>query len=260
MKKEETNFSKKRYYEKKEKEFLIYGIHAVKEAILSEKSIQKIIIQKGVNKEIFHEIAQLTKGKDYTIQYAPVEKLDRETKNAHQGIIAFLSPVTFYSFEELLEELSEVDRKKTFLALDRITDVRNFGAICRTAVAMGVEAVLIPQFSSVLITPEAVKTSSGAIHQLKICKVKQLKESLFYAQQTGYRIISCTEKSKHKLNEVNLRGNVVLVLGSEEDGISNDIIHLSDITTKIPMSGKISSLNVSVACGILLYEKYRQNL
>lgn len=245
---------------KKENDLLIFGVHAVKEAILANKEINKILIQKGINKDLFYEIMEITKGKNYFIQYVPVEKIDKETQQNHQGIIAFISPVQYYKIEELIDESVEAGKKSCFLFLDRLTDVRNFGAIARTAECMGVDAIVIPAKSSVQVTADAIKTSAGALNRIKVCKSDSFKDSLFYAEQSEFRIVACTEKTAVPLYEVNLRGNVAIIMGSEEDGISPELLKMASIRAKIPMKGEISSLNVGIATGMILYERIRQEL
>lgn len=247
-------------YIKKEKEDLIFGIRAVIEAINADREINKIVIQKGIQKELFFELKEAIAGKNYFIQYVPTEKLDRLTDKNHQGVVAYLSPKEYVDFEPLVDQFVESKEKASFLFLDRLTDVRNFGAIARTAECMGVNAIVIPGKGSVQVTADAIKTSAGALNRIPVCKVGNLKDSIFYLQQSGFRIVCCTEKSSVPLYEVNLRGQIGIVMGSEEDGITNDILNMADIKAKIPMSGKISSLNVGVATGMILYEKIRQEL
>ena len=237
---------------------IIYGFHALKEAINSGKEINKILIQKGIQKDRFDEIKGLLTGKSFTLQYVPVQKLNSITQNNHQGIIAFTPPVDYYNIEELVDCWVESKEVKAVLVLDRITDVRNFGAIARTAECMGIEAILIPSSGSALVTSDAMRASAGALSKIKVCKTNDLKNSLFYIQQSGFRIITVSEKAKVPLNEINLRGSIAIVMGSEKDGISNDLINLSDISVKIPMQGEVSSLNVGVATGMVLYERTRQ--
>ena len=156
--------------------------------------------------------------------------------------------------------MMEQGKKPCVLVLDRITDVRNFGAIARTAECQGVDAILIPSRGSVQVTSDAIKTSAGALNRIPVCKSDNIKDTLFYLQQCGMRIIACTEKTNIPLYTVNLRGSVVILLGSEEDGITNDFLNMADIKAKIPMRGEIASMNVGVAAGIVLYEKTRQEL
>lgn len=160
----------------------------------------------------------------------------------------------------MVDKAMENEEKPCFLFLDRLTDVRNFGAIARTAECQGVTAIVIPSRGSVQVTADAIKTSAGALNRIPVCKTDNLKESLFYLQQSGIRIVACTEKTSVPLYEVNLRGAVAIIMGSEEDGITNDILNMCDIKGKIPMKGSISSLNVGVATGMVLYERTRQEL
>ncbi len=238
----------------------IFGVRAVIEAIKADKEIDKILIQKGMNKELFMELKEALKGKHYPLQFVPIEKLRSITDKNHQGVIAISSPVVYYKIEQLVDELVGSDKKVFVLALDRITDVRNFGAIARTAECMGVDAILIPSKGSATVTADAIKTSAGALNRIKVCKTDDFKDSLFYIQQCGLRLVAATEKASVPLYETNLRGNVAVILGSEKDGITKDLINMSDIACKIPMPGEIASLNVGVAAGMVLYEKVRQEL
>ena len=246
--------------EKKDSDEFIFGIRAVIEAIKAEREINKVMILKGINKDLFLELKDALAGKNYYIQYVPQEKLDKVTQNNHQGVIAYVSPITYHNIEKLVEEKLEKGEKPFILFLDRITDVRNFGAIARTAECEGVDAIVIPSRGSVQVTSDAIKTSAGALNRIPVCKSDNIKDSLFYLQQCGLRIVACTEKTNVPLYEVNLRGSVAIVMGSEEDGITSDILNMADIKAKIPMKGEISSLNVGVATGMVLYEKIRQEL
>lgn len=243
--------------ERKDEDF-IFGVRAVIEAVNAGRELNKILIQKGMQKDLFLELKAALKGKHFPLQFVPTEKLNAYTEMNHQGVVALVSPVTYYNIEEVVEELIEQDKKPFILALDRITDVRNFGAIARTAECMGIDAILLPSKGSVHVTPDAVKTSAGALNRIKVCKTDSLKESLFYIQQCGLRLVACTEKGNVPLYETNLRGAVAIIMGSEKDGITSDLLNLSDIKARIPMDGDIASLNVGVATGMVLYEKLRQ--
>lgn len=245
---------------KKDDESYIFGVRAVIEAIKAEREINRIMIQKGMNKELFLELKEALKGKNHQLQFVPAEKLDRITDQNHQGVVAMASPISYFKVEEVVEALLEEGKKPFILALDRITDVRNFGAIARTAECEGVDAILIPANGSVQVTPDAVKTSAGALNRIKVCRTDNMKDSLFYIQQCGLRIVACTEKSNTPSYETNLRGSVAIIMGSEKDGITSDLINLADVACRIPMRGEIASLNVGVATGMMLYEKLRQEL
>ena len=251
---------KKQTYQRKERTDIIYGVHSVIEAIKADRELNKILIQKGIQKEVFNELRDALQGKHFQLQFVPAQKIDSLTNGNHQGVVAFVTPIEYQKIETLVDNLLESDKKPTILVLDRITDVRNFGAIARTAECEGVDAILIPSRGSALVSSDAMKASAGALNRIPICKTDDLKNSLFYLQQSGLRLIACTEKSAVPLYEVNLRGSVAIIMGSEEDGITQDLINMSDIKAKIPMRGNISSLNVGVAAGMVLYEKLRQEI
>lgn len=244
----------------KEKENLIYGVRAVAEAISSGREINKILIQKGMSKDLFLELKEELTGKDFQLQFVPSQKLDRLTQGNHQGVIAFVSPISYTDFYQLVDKKIEENCILTLLLLDRITDVRNLGAIARSAACNGVDALVVPSKGSALVTADAIKTSAGALNSLPVCKVDQLKDALFYLQQSGIKLVACTEKSNKELPFIDLSGSVAFIFGSEEDGISNDLLRMADERAKIPMTGGVSSLNVSVSVGVVLYEYNRQKL
>lgn len=255
-----SKYDNNRPNRKKDSGDYIFGVRAVIEAVKAGRELNKILIQKGMNKELFMELKDALKGENYPLQFVPTEKLNAITENNHQGVIAYVSPVEYYKAEELIEELIEEGKKPFILALDRLTDVRNFGAIARTAECEGVDAIIIPSKGSATVTPDAIKTSAGALNRIKVCKTDSLKDTLFYIQQCGVRLVACTEKANIPLYETNLRGSVAVIMGSEKDGVTQDLINMSDISCRIPMRGEIASLNVSVAAGMVLYEKLRQEL
>jgi 23S rRNA (guanosine2251-2'-O)-methyltransferase len=246
--------------ERKDDDEFIFGVRAVIEAIKADREINKIMIQKGMNKDLFQELKDTLVDKNYYLQFVPVEKLNKVTENNHQGVIAYVAPISYHKVEDLVEKMLEEGKKPCILVLDRITDVRNFGAIARTAECEGVDAILIPSRGSVQVTSDAIKTSAGALNRIPVCKSDNIKDSLFYIQQCGLRIVACTEKTQTPLYQANLRGSVAIIMGSEEDGITNDFLNMADIKARIPMRGEIASMNVGVATGIVLYEKTRQEL
>jgi len=242
------------------KDEMIFGVRSVIEAIRAGRGFNKILIQKGMDKELFLELKEELKGHHFQLQFVPSEKLNSLTENNHQGVIAIVSPITYYKVEDIVDELLAEDKKPFILALDRITDIRNFGAIARTAECEGVDAILIPSKGSAQVTADAIKTSAGALNRIKVCKAESFKDSLFYIQQSGLRLVACTEKANSPLYQTNLLGSVCVIMGSEMDGITSDLLNLSDIHCRIPMRGEIASLNVSVAAGMVMYEKLRQEL
>jgi len=239
---------------------LIYGLRPILQAVQDGQTIDKVFLQKGISGPLYTQLEGTLRDAGIEPKYVPVEKLNRVTSGNHQGAVAYLSPIDFHELEEVIMKVVEDGRKPLILALDRITDVRNFGAIARTAECQGVDMIIIPGRSSVQVTSDAIKTSVGALNRIPVCKADNLKNTLFYIQQCGVRLVACTEKSSTPIYQANLRGSVAVIMGSEEDGITNDLINMSDIAAKIPMVGEIASLNVGVATGMVLYEKTRQEL
>lgn len=237
---------------------LAFGLWPVIEALKADKDVNKIILQKGLQSEQLPELMKLVKEKEIPFQWVPIEKLNKITRKNHQGVVAFLSPVTFQNIESILPSLYEQGKIPLIIVLDGVTDVRNFGAICRTSLCMGVNAILIPDKGSALINADALKTSAGAIHSLPICRVPNLKTSLQYLKDSGLKIVAVTEKASKDLHKISFIEPLVLLMGSEDIGISEAYMKMADENIKISIEGNIQSLNVSVAAGIVLYECQRQ--
>lgn len=243
---------------KPQRKDIIFGIHPVLEAIESGQEIERIIIQKEQQNPQLKELLSLAASRKIPYQKVPVEKLDSITKKAHQGAICFLSAVTYMSLDHVLQQAFEQGKSPIILVLDRITDVRNMGAIARTAECCGVDAIVIPSRGSAQINADAVKTSAGALLHIPVCREENLKNTITYLKECGLQLVSCTEKGKENINKFDFSTPVAILMGSEEDGISDEYMKLSDAVLKIPTVGKINSLNVSVACGMILYETMRQ--
>lgn len=244
---------------KEERDF-VFGLHSVVEAIRSGKEINKIMIQKGMEKTLFLELKKETAQKDYFLQFVPIEKLNKLTQGNHQGVVAFIAPIAYQNLELIVEEKIAAGKTLNLLMLDRITDVRNFGAIARSAECFGVDAIILPKKGGVGITADAIKTSAGALNSIPVCREDYLQDTLLLLEQYGVKIIACTEKTKNTLSETDLRTSTCIVMGSEEDGISPELLKHCKEKARIPLLGKINSLNVGVAAGIALYEKAMQNL
>lgn len=238
----------------------IFGTRPTLEALKSGKTIEKIFIQKNLSKEILNEIKDHFGNKRINISYVPKEKLNRLTKKNHQGIICYVSPITYQPLSEIIRRCYESGKDPIILILDRITDTRNFGAITRTAEASGVDAIVIPEKESALITNEAIKASAGALNYVPICKERSLKNSVEELKNSGLKIISCTEKTEKSIYSLNYDQPVCIILGSEKDGISNNLLEISDEKVKIPMMGEIDSLNVGSSAAVILYEIIRQRI
>ena len=242
----------------KDKANSIFGIRPIIEAIESGKIIDKLFIQKGLHNDLFAELWKLVRLKRINYKHVPVEKINRLTRKNHQGVFAFISPVDFHNLEDVIPTLFEAGKNPLILVLDRITDVRNFGAICRTAECAGVDAVLIPEQNAAAINADAIKTSSGALHKITLCRTWNLKLALQFMQESGIQLISCTEKTQDNMYKPDYSIPTAIIVGSEENGVTAEFLKMCDAKAKIPMSGKIASLNVSVATGIILYEAIRQ--
>jgi len=236
----------------------IFGIRAVIEAINSGKAIDKVFIQKGLRGDLFSELDQLLRSKAISTSFAPPEKLNRLTKKNHQGVIAFISPVEFYDIDSLVLQVIESGKTPTFLVLDQLSDVRNFGAIIRTAECTGVDGIIIQKKGGAPVNADAVKTSAGAIFKIPICKVDHIKDAIYHLQSSGIQVVAATEKTENNIYDVDFTIPVAIVMGSEGKGVSSSILKIVDQKAKLPMYGEISSLNVSVACGVFLYEAIRQ--
>ena len=237
---------------------MVFGTRPVLEAINSGKTLEKLFIQKNLNKEILEKIKSKLSNKKINISYVPKEKLNRITKKNHQGIICYISPISYQPIEEIIQRVFEKGKDPFVIILDRITDTRNFGAISRVADASGVDAIIIPEKESAIITSDSIKTSAGAINYIPICKVKSLRSTANFLKESGLKLVSCTEKGDKKFYDADLTSPCCIILGSEKDGISNSLMDISDEKLNIPMNGNVESLNVSSSASVILFEVVRQ--
>jgi 23S rRNA (guanosine2251-2'-O)-methyltransferase len=241
-----------------EKTDMIYGTRAVIEAVRAGKEIEKIMIQSGLTNDLIKELIYAAKDSKVPYTFVPAEKLKRLSAKNHQGVICILSSVSYSSLDNIIRKAYDEGREPFLLILDRITDVRNFGAIARTAECAGVDAIVIGEKGSAPISSDAMKTSAGALNHLPVCREKDLKTTLKFLRENGIQIIACTEKTKQPIYDIDISGPAALIMGSEEDGISDELLRAADQLASIPMKGKIGSLNVSVASGIAVYEIVRR--
>ena len=237
----------------------IYGIRSVIEAINSSKDIDKVFIQTGLKGTLIGKLESLIRKNKINTSYVPVQKLERLSKKNHQGVIARISPIKFLNMEELGEKLNS-SKNPFVLILDQINDVRNFGAIIRTAEISGVNGIIIQNSSSAPINSDTIKTSAGAIFNIPICKVNHIKDAIYHLKSMDISIISASEKAEKNIYDVDFKKPVAIIMGSEQRGINKSVKSISDEVVRLPMYGKIESLNVSVACGIFLYEVVRQRI
>lgn len=238
---------------------LIFGIQPLLEALRSSREIDKVFIQRELSSSPkIQEILQLAKKRNLYVARVPLAKLNKITRKNHQGALAFLSVVNFVALANVIPAVFEAGKNPLILVLDRITDVRNFGAICRSAECAGVHAVVIPKKGAVPINQDAMKTSSGALNYLPICKEDELKRTLLFLKNSGLQLIACSEKTETSIYDCDYSSPTAIVMGSEEDGIRPELIDLCDQVARIPLLGEVSSLNVSVATGVIVYEAIRQ--
>ena len=241
-----------------EKEDFVFGTRAVIEAINNGRPIDKVLIKTGLNNDLFQQLYHLIKENKVPFQFVPLGKINRVTRKNHQGVVALLAPTEFHNIEFLLPAIFEKGETPLLLILDEITDVRNFGAVVRTAECAGVQAIIVPEKGSARIGGDAVKTSAGAIHYVPVCRVDNLVKTIQFLQDSGIRIVAATEKAKEIYSLTEMKGPLAIVLGSEEYGISEKILKIADQLVKIPVFGKIESLNISVAAALMVYEAVRQ--
>ena len=243
-----------------EKSDYIFGIRAVIEAIEAGRSIDKVLVRRDLTGDLSRELFAKIKEYDIVMQRVPQEKLNRITMKNHQGAIALLSPVEYQKLDNLVPLFYEEGRNPLVVVLDGVTDTRNFGAIGRTAACAGVDAIVIPERNSVTVTPDAVKTSAGGLFHVPVCREKDTLSAVRFLKDNGYHIVGATEKGAENFTKADYTVPVAIVMGSEDTGISDAVIRACDELAAIPIIGKIESLNVSVAAGIMIYEAVRQRM
>ena len=243
-----------------DKSEMIFGVRAVIEAIQAGKEIDKILVKKDIQSDLSKELFAALKGLLIPVQRVPVERINRITRKNHQGVVAFISSVTYQKTEDLVPFLFEQGKNPFFVMLDGITDVRNFGAIARTCECAGVDAIVIPAKGSVSVNADAIKTSAGALHVLPVCKEKSINQAIRFLQQSGVKVFAASEKAAENYTAVKYEGPVAIVMGAEDTGVSPENLRICDNMVKIPQFGTIGSLNVSVATSILVYEVVRQRM
>jgi len=236
----------------------IFGLRPVIEAIRAGKQIDRLLIRQGLRGALYHELMTEVRKHNIVWQIVPEERIELVTRKNHQGVLAWLSVIEYQHIANLLPMIFERGEDPLIIVLDGVSDVRNFGSIVRTAQCLGAHAVVIPEKGSARITADAVKASAGALHTFPVCRERSIVRTTEFLKESGLRIICAAERSRNIASGNNLTGPVVLILGSEDKGISRELTALADHTVTIPMRGTISSLNVSIAAGILLYEIIRQ--
>ena len=237
---------------------VVYGLRPVIEAIESGRQIDKVLMQNGLSGDLANVLKTKIRQAGVPFQYVPTEKLNRMAEGNHQGVVALIAAIGYYSFIDLIPNMIEEGKSPLVVLLDHITDVRNMGAIARTAECAGVDALIVPDHGSAAINQDAIKTSSGALLRVPICREQNLKTVVNFAKQSGLQVVAATEKGSKNYLDVDFKQPTLLVMGSEETGISNEVMKLCDVRAKLPIRGEVQSLNVGVAAGIFMYEVLRQ--
>lgn len=237
---------------------MIFGIRAVMEAVEAGKDIDKVMVKRELSGDLFMELQQLLRAREIPMQRVPLERIDRITRKNHQGVIAFTAAVTYQKLEDIVPMLFEEGKNPFILVLDGITDVRNFGAIARTCEVAGVHAIVIPSRGSVTVNADAIKTSAGALHTIPVCREQNLKEAIVFLRNSGIKVVATTEKAAGFYTDSDFTVPSAIVMGAEDMGVAPEHLRVSDELVKIPQSGSIQSLNVSVAAGVMIYEVVRQ--
>ncbi len=236
----------------------IYGIRSVIEALDAGKEPDKVLIQVGISNPLMQQLKQKLKEHNLIYQHVPAVKLNKITSKNHQGVVAFISEVDFQNTAEIVQQAFEKGEDPLVLILDRVTDVRNFGAIARTAACAGVHAIIVPSRGSAQLNEDAVKTSAGALHKIPVCREHDLKQVIKQLKEAGLKIFACTEKTEKNIYSLTFTEPLAIIMGSEENGISGEYLKLADERVRIPMTGLVDSLNVSVSAAVVLYEAVRQ--
>lgn len=239
---------------------MIFGIRAVMEALEAGREVDKILVKKDLQGDLIRELREMLKGRMTPVQRVPVERLNRITRKNHQGVIAFVSAVTYHRLEDIIPFVFEQGKDPFIVLLDGITDVRNFGAIARTCECAGVDALVIPSEGSVSVTADAMKTSAGALNVLPVCKERSINQAIRFLKDSGVKVFAATEKASESYTDSSYLGPVAFVMGAEDTGVSAANLRICDEMVKIPQHGTLASLNVSVATGVMLFEALRQRV
>ncbi len=238
----------------------IIGMRPVMEAVMAGKKIDKVFLKSGMGGDLFAELVALLREHNIAFQFVPVQRLEKISHGRHQGVIAQLSSIDYVPLEEAVENAFKSGDAPVFVLLDGISDVRNLGAIARSAECAKASAIVVPARGGALVTPDSVKASAGALVRMNISKVSNLKEAIYYLKDAGFKVVAATEKGDEMIYNVDFRGATAIVMGSEGKGISPAVLALCDVRCRIPMLGEIGSLNVSVATSIVLFEAVRQRI
>ena len=238
----------------------LFGIHPVLEALRAGKKLDKVLLKQGLETPVFKELMDLMQKNGIPFQFVPVERLNRAVRGAHQGVVAYISRIDYVPYEMMIETALATDKTPVIVILDGVSDVRNLGAIARTLECAGGSGIIVPAKGGAAINADAVKASAGALMRISVSRVPNLRLAAYYLKQSGFKIIAVTEKVSRRMYDADMTGPCAFVLGSEGKGISSSMLELADDKVSIPMAGEISSLNVSAAASVILYEAVRQHM
>ena len=238
----------------------LFGMHPVLEAVKAGRKFDKVLLKQGLEGPQFRELMELLKENDIQFQFVPAERLNRAVRGAHQGVLAYISQIDYVDIEQLVNNALGSTENPLIVILDGVSDVRNLGAIARSLECAGGQGIIVPAKGGAAINADAVKASAGALMRMDTCKVSNLRVAAYYLQQSGFKLIAATEKTDNLIYDVDMTGPCAIVMGSEGKGISQAMLDLADAKAAIPMAGEITSLNVSVASAVLMYEAVRQRL
>lgn len=246
--------------ENSKEQLILFGARPVMEAIDAEKQIDRVYIKKGSDSPLVIRVVEMCRQFNVNFQEVPVEKLNRLTRGNHQGIVAQMSPIEYYDIENVLDDVEKSGETPLIIVMDSVTDVRNFGAIARSAECAGAHAIVMSLKNSAPVNGEAIRSSAGALTIIPVCRVGSIKLVLKCLSDRGMQIVSATEKVDMMVYDADLAKPTVVVMGSEDKGISKDILKMSDVQVAIPIIGSIESLNVSCAASVILFEAVRQRI
>lgn len=239
----------------------LYGFHAITEAQNAGVQIEKIYVQKGLNHDKVHALKAWAETHKTPFQWVPIEKLNTMVANGvHQGVVAAIAEIGYQNLTEVIERVNQTGKPHLFVMLDGVTDVRNIGAIARSAECMGADALILPTVGTAALNADAMKTSAGALNHIAVCREHHVVDTIHLLQAYGIQVIACTEKARETLYEADFSQPSCLLMGSEEKGISNSALKAANLSVKIPMVGNIRSLNVSAATAMVLGEIMRQRI
>ncbi|HMS50776.1 MAG TPA: 23S rRNA (guanosine(2251)-2'-O)-methyltransferase RlmB [Chitinophagales bacterium] len=237
---------------------LIFGRHPIIEALQNGQTFDRIYVQQGIHPAFIKQLRGLAEIADVDVQTVPVEKLNRLTRQNHQGVAGFTALITYHEVGNIVQQAYELGQTPLLVICDGITDVGNFGAIARTAAGAGVHGLVITRKGSAPVNADAIKASAGALNKLPVCRVRFIDKTIPFLQEMGLQVIAADGKAKTLLQQIDFKQPTAIIMGAEDEGVSPAHLALCDKVFKIPMPGNFDSFNVSVATGMVLYEAIRQ--